>query len=266
MAAHTFLGLVTAFEHEAILVRRRMHPRHRQMTPVGTLWHGGLHGHDVVLLRGGMGPERAVQATTWLVQSYPLWGVISVGFAGGLQASLDTGDAVLAQMIFSGSVQPAATTLAQTEVVKPNARLVRIAAIAAMRAALVTHCGSLVSVAEVVSYAAAKARLGQCSGALAVDMESYSVGQIAAAHNLPFVTLRTIFDTHADDVPLQVERFATPDGVLQSRRVVWCLIRQPRLLSRMLPLWRKARIAGKHLEVWLQHFLPLLGESGMRGD
>jgi adenosylhomocysteine nucleosidase len=257
MAAQTFLGVVTAFEPEAVLVRRGMRRQQRQLTPVGNLWQGKVHGHDIVLLRSGMGPERAVQATTWLVQSYPLWGVVSVGFAGSLQASLGTGDAVLAHTLFSGSVPP--------EVVKPDARLARIAATAATRAALVIHCGSLLSVAEVVSHVAAKERLGRCSGALAVDMESYHVGRTAAAHNLPFVTLRTIFDTRADDVPLQVERFTTPDGAMQSGRLVWCLVHQPCLLMQMLPLWRKVRIAGKHLETWLQHFFTLLGERG-RGD
>ena len=67
----------------------------RPQAPLVGYGRGVLHHQDVVLLQCGMGPERAAQAVLWLGQHYQLVGVLSVGFAGGLQAELRPGDALL---------------------------------------------------------------------------------------------------------------------------------------------------------------------------
>ncbi|MGQ4808593.1 5'-methylthioadenosine/S-adenosylhomocysteine nucleosidase [Candidatus Entotheonellaceae bacterium PAL068K] len=258
MTTQPVLGLVAALEPEARLVRHRLRQRHWRQTPRGRLWQGELDGHDVVLLCCGMGPERASHAMTWLLQSYRLWGAISLGFAGGLQASLATGDAILAQRIVCLPRLPVAGSPPVPEALTPDVRLVTIAACAATQAAMVTHRGALLSVAELIPSATAKARLGDSSRALAVDMESYSVGRVAEAHHLPFVALRIILDTRSDDIPLAVMQLTTPDGGLQPGHLLRTLLHRPHLLFRMLPVWRKARIAGHHLEHWLHHFFTLL--------
>jgi nucleoside phosphorylase len=87
MAGHT--AIITACAHEAALVRRRLHVHRQATSTVGPMWYGVLHRQAVVLLQCGMGPERAAQAVVWLGQHYPLTGVLSVGFAGGLHAEFD---------------------------------------------------------------------------------------------------------------------------------------------------------------------------------
>ena len=93
MAGH--IAIITACAHEAALVRRRLRVQQQATGPAGLLWQGDLHQQDVVLLQCGMGPERAAQAVLWLGQHYQLAGVLSVGFAGALQAELRPGDALL---------------------------------------------------------------------------------------------------------------------------------------------------------------------------
>src|SRR6266850_8169081 len=93
MAGHT--AIITACAHEAALVRRRLRVPQPATGTAGRLWQGVLHQQDVVLLQCGMGPERAAQAVLWLGQHYQLAGMLSVGFAGGLQADLARGDALL---------------------------------------------------------------------------------------------------------------------------------------------------------------------------
>jgi hypothetical protein len=109
-----------------------------------------------------------------------------------------------------------------------------------------------------VAQAVAKQRLGERFEAVAVDMESYSIGRVAAAHHLPFMVLRTIFDTQADEVPFQASRFTSTDGALQPMRVLAYLVRHPRVLAQVPPAWRKVWIAGRGLESWLGHFLRRL--------
>jgi nucleoside phosphorylase len=205
-----------------------------------------------------MGPERAAQALDWLTHRYQLRGVLSVGFAGGLQTSLTTGDAVLVSRVLAHAATPETAGMQEVCPIVPDARLARLAAVAATRAALVTHVGTLLSTTTVVSHAAAKQRFGHLSGALAVDMESYSIGQAARRYHLPFMVLRTIFDGVEEDCSLPVEAFTTPDGALQPLHLLDYLARHPRTFGQIPHLWWKARKAGSRLQSWLQHFLTLL--------
>jgi adenosylhomocysteine nucleosidase len=261
MTAGTLLGIIAAFEPEAVLIRRHLHLCYEASTPGGQLWRGGLYGQDTVLLRCGMGAARATCAATWLVQHYALHGLLNIGFAGGLQASLATGDALLPEQILALSHVSSPFTFAPTAGLLPDACLTHLAATAADQAHLTQHRGTLVSVPEVLAHATTKQQLGQRSGALAVDMESYSIGQVAVAHALPFMTIRTIFDTCEDSIPFQVDRFTSTDGVVQPLRV-WCyLVSHPRALLHIGAAWCKARHAGRALASWLHYFLPLLRHS-----
>src|ERR687886_2208269 len=108
MAGHT--AIITACAHEAALVRRRLRVQQQTTGTAGLVWQGVLHQQDVVLLQCGMGPERAAQAVLWLGQHYQLAGVLSVGFAGGLQAELRPGDALLVtHILVSDEAAPAAS-------------------------------------------------------------------------------------------------------------------------------------------------------------
>jgi adenosylhomocysteine nucleosidase len=225
---------------------------------VGQLWQGDLYGQEVVVVRGGMGPERATQAATWLVQHYTLHGVLSVGFAGGLQPSLATGDAVLPLQILATTAGAETVSPCALAGIIPDARLAHHAALAATQAGLTQHQGTLLSSTEMVAHAAAKQQLGERFGAIAVDMESYSIGRVAAAHHLPFMVLRTIFDTQADEVPFQASRFTAADGALQPIRILSYVACHPHVLAQMLPAWRKVWTAGRGLESWLGHFLRRL--------
>jgi adenosylhomocysteine nucleosidase len=258
MTAGTLLGIIAAFEPEAVCIRRHLKLHSEASTPGGRLWQGVLYGQDTVLLRCGMGAARATCAATWLVQHYTLHGLLNIGFAGGLQASLATGDALLPEHILTVSHVTSPLTPALTARISPDTCLAHLAAIAAEQAHLTQHRGTLVSVPEVLAHATTKQQLGQRLGALAVDMESYSIGQVAAAHILPFITIRTIFDTCEDDLPFQVGSFTSADGVVQPRRAWGYLVSHPGALLHIGPAWYRARRAGRALASWLHYFLPLL--------
>lgn len=259
MAGHT--AIITACAHEAALVRHRLHVHRQATSPAGPMWHGALHRQDVLLLQCGMGPERAAQAVLWLGQHYPLTGVLSVGFAGGLQAELRPGDALLVTHILTQDEVARTTNLAMGSGIRPDARLAHIAAMAIAQAAVVSHTGPLLSTTAMVAQAAAKQALGQSSGALAVDMESYSVGQMAAQRRIPFAVLRTIFDTSHENMSLPVAACITADGSLRPFRMVGCLACRPWLWLQLPHWWWVSRLAGRHLQRWLQHFFLLLSQG-----
>ena len=259
MAGH--MAIITACAHEAALVRRRLRVQQQTTGAAGVLWQGTLCRQEVVLLQCGMGPERATQAVLWLGQHYQLAGVLSVGFAGGLQAELARGDAVLVTKILASCDTPGTAGSAADVGLRPDARLAHIAAMAVAQAAVVTHTGMLLSTPTVIAPVAAKRDVGRQSGALAVDMESYSVALAAAQRHLPFVVLRTIFDTADENFPLPVATCLTPHGSLQPWRLLSCLVCHPGLWLQLPHWWRTSHLAGRHLQRWLQHFFLLLSQG-----
>jgi len=178
MAGH--MAIITACAHEAALVRRRIRVQRQTTGAAGMLWQGTLCNQEVVLLQCGMGPERAAPAVLWLGQHYQLAGVLSVGFAGGLQAELARGDAVLVTKILAPCDTPATAGGSADVGIRPDARLAHIAAMAVAQTAVVSHTGTLLSTPTVVVQAVAKRDMGRRSGAMAVARELDSIGQAAA--------------------------------------------------------------------------------------
>jgi nucleoside phosphorylase len=205
-----------------------------------------------------MGAERATDAATWLVRHYALHSLLSVGFAGGLQAALATGDTLLPQEVLAWSGDLKGASPIKTTPLLTDAGLARLAILSANQAHLRQHQGMLLTVPEVLLHATTKRHLGQCSGALAADMESYSIGQVAVAHAIPFMPLRTIFDTCDDDIPLQMGKFISADGVVRPIRGLCALASHPGAFRHIVPMWWQAQCAGHALASWLRHFLPRL--------
>lgn len=256
-----YIAIITACAHEAALVRRAIRVQRQTTGAAGVLWQGTLCNQEVLLLQCGMGPERAAQAVLWLGQHDQLAGVLSVGFAGALQAELARGEAILVTKILAPCDTPGSAGGAAHVGLRPDARLAHIAAMAVAQTAVVSHTGTLLSAPTVATPAATKRDLGQRSGALAVDMESYSVGQAAAQHHLPFAVLRTIFDTADEPMTFPVTTCLTPAGALRPWRLVGCLACQPGLWLQLPHWWRASYVAGRHLQRWLQHFFLLLSQG-----
>lgn len=253
---------------EANLVRRRLcHGRKQVVLEAGRLWRGQAGVHRVTLCRCGMGAERAAAALQWLVEHERLWGVLSIGFAGGLQPELTTGDVVLADRIqaWSACAVPKGGAVEGT-FVTPNARLTWLAAAAAQRAGLLRHRGLLLSHTTLVPGALDKHILGRDTGALAVDMESYCLGSLAAAHGLPFISMRAILDACDTALDLPLNGLTTPDGGVRLRGAAWAIMRQPGLLKSFWALWHLSRFTQRQLAVWLDHFFALLSVSPSEED
>jgi len=259
MAGH--MAIITACAHEATRVRRCVHVQGHTTGTAGLLWQGTLYGQEVLLLQCGMGAERAAPAVLWLAQHYRLAGVLSVGFAGGLQADLARGDAVLVTNILAScALSGRADRIAEIGL-RPDARLAHIAAMAVAQAGVVSYTGALLSTPAVLATALAKRDMGRQSGALAVDMESYSVGQAALQSHLPFAVLRTIFDPADEPFSFPVTTCIAPNGSVQPWPLLGCLARRPGLWLH-LPRWGwTAQVAGRHLQHWLQHFFLLLSRG-----
>jgi hypothetical protein len=106
--------------------------------------------------------------------------------------------------------------------------------------------GTLLTRATPVAATDAKAELFRRTGAVAVDMESAAVAEIAVAHELPFMAIRVVVDTAHDTLPdaLVQALGAELRGECRRSRLALPLLQAPAQWSRLARLAWQYRSAG----------------------
>jgi len=163
--------------------------------------------------------------------------LLSFGMAGGLDPALRAGDVVL----------PAEVVTPQGGVYATAAQW-RAQLYEAARRSGGVSCGRLLTSDAPVLAPSAKAALFRECGAVAVDMESAAVAQVARGVGLPFMVLRAVIDAAAAGVPQAVlAGSAAATGETSALRLLAALARRPRELGALLPLLNAYRVARRAL-------------------
>lgn len=111
--------------------------------------------------------------------------------------------------------------------------------------------GALVRSPHLLETAAAKVELGRRSGALAADMESATVGAVAATGGVPFLAVRVVLDGATSPLPRSVALALDSAGRVRPGGLWPSVLAHPEEWGMLLDLarsWRAARRAM--LEVW----------------
>jgi purine-nucleoside phosphorylase len=167
----------------------------------------------------------------------------------------------LAQHIQAYAAASGNLPAAFTDPITPTPSLLHVAAKAASTPTSALHRGALISANSVVAASSQKKHLGQLSNALAVDMEAHSIGRVAIQQQLPFVSLKTVFDAYDDDISLHLTQCTRPTGTLKLASLASAILCHPALIAHLLRLRRKAKTAGQNLENWLSRFLTLMSHE-----
>jgi nucleoside phosphorylase len=199
---------------------------------VRTMEHRGrryrlFENGEATLVCGGIGAEAARRATEAVIREVQPVRVISVGFAGALDASLRV-----------GHVFEPRTVINAADGVR-------------------TECGAgdgiLVSSATVAGKDQ-KSRFSKAYGASAVDMEAAAVAQGAQARGVEFGALKVISDAADFDLPA-VDHFVADDGRFQSVRFACHVALRPWLWRATISLARNSAKAGRALSDALTSYL-----------
>ena len=180
----------------------------------------------LVIERIGMGPGRASRATARIIAEgrhpHP---VVLLGVAGGLSRDDRPGDVIVATSLTTvDSDDEIALAEAQSVIDLLSATPLRV------------RSGTVISVPAIVHGEANRRHVGR-NGALAVDMESYWCGPLAAHH--PFVVVRVLLDVSGIEL-------RSPAVVSAAREAY----RSLRGVSRTLAQWTPVSVDGyPHLEV-----------------
>ncbi|HUY34844.1 MAG TPA: hypothetical protein VMV69_19010 [Pirellulales bacterium] len=199
---------------------------------------GLLGGRGVVLIESGVGTLAAARGTQALLAGHkPPW-IISAGFAGGLDPKLKRGDILMVDSLAEASGRRLAIDL-------------RVSAESLTRAPGV-HVGRLVTVDTVVHGPDEKRELGRRHEALAVDMESWAVGEVCRQAKTRFMAVRIISDAVDDELPAEVERLGRQKTrAAQFGAAAGAIFRRPSSVKDMLRLKQDALAASDRLAKFL---------------
>ena len=189
---------------------------------VGEARRLGVSGARV--LHSGVGPVRAADAARRLLAE-ECHALVSAGVAGGLDPTLDAGAVVIPDWVAGPDGR-------RFECDRPW----RVA----VRERIDGRDGGIVGSATVVGTVAAKRALF-AAGAVAVDMESHAVAEVAAEAGVPFIAVRVVADTAEMALPAWALDTVDSNGRLQVGRAVASLAFAPWRIATALRLAAASR-------------------------
>ena len=266
------LGLVVALPEEVRAVSRALGIDRRKQRETIAAGRSGVHmlagrmgSMPLAIAWAGAGEACASRSAEALLRA-GAEALLAVGFAGALAAGLWPGDLLLCTqvMVESGTRWPADSSLleAMGGAVPERAASTCPTPPAARSPSL--HWGPLVTLPRVVTTAGEKQRLGEETGALAVDMESAGVARCAAEARVPMAALRVITDDVDEQLPLDFNRCLDSDGQFHYGRLILLLARRPLAVGGLVRLGRHSAFAGRTLASFLAQSLPRLASPDSR--
>jgi hopanoid-associated phosphorylase len=177
-------------------------------------------------------------------------GLISFGVAGGLAPELKPGACVIGSAVMSDAGRAPTDAEWSQRMLKAIPGSVH---------------GMLLGVSAPVADPEQKRTLHLKTGAIAVDMESHVVADVAAEHGLPMAAIRVVTDPAVRAVPAAALTAMRPNGTIDLVAMARSLLRKPRELSALLRTALDAQAARAALQRGRELLGPGLGLPELRG-
>lgn len=240
------IAILVAVKQELRPILRRARASHVVRQAHLDFYEGTLGDQPVTLLALGVGKECARIAAEITIRCYRPDLVISTGFGGGCLREVRDTDIVIGTEI-----------LELTEDLGHDVRWHRVMSLSSLhgldqfQSPYRVHYGRILTAEEMVLRAATKNRIGQATGAFALDMETSAVARVCAQRQTDFLAIRCITDRVDEDLPDQFNDFFVI-GQLQPGRIAAALVRDPRLFVDLARLGYRAERAGRALAQFLE--------------
>ena len=212
---------------------------------------------DVVVVEGGIGREKAEEATKLAIERYRPDYIVCAGFAGGVREGVKVGDLFLCDKLYSleGPApfwRPDSAGQRSIEELDAIGDLVDSGEGNTEDYSL---CGCM-SVPELASGANMKAWIGSTFPVRIIDMESYWVCETAASHGVRHMVVRSVLDPLEQTLPAFVGKAVDDESNRQWTKAVRYLVANPTHMPRLMSLLRQTRIARASLGRFLEALSP----------
>lgn len=244
-SAHADIGIVSALPIELgqfmDRCERVKHYKGEDLTFKG----GRYDGIRVVVAESGMGYARARKASLAMIDAHsPKW-ILSSGFAGALIPTMKIGQIVVANEIVDQHGQQKKLNLSLASDIENG-----------------LHVGKLLTADEMVRMVEQKQQLHEQFEAIAVDMESLAVAQVAAETKTGFMAVRVISDDMSADLPSEVLSIIGDTGAVRVGAALTSIFKRPESVKDMLHLRTNAQAAAKSLATFLDGVVHQLHDAG----
>lgn len=224
-------------------------PLRARLQAKAALGHGDLEGcygrignSKVALVKTGIGMRRARESASRALDSLREVDLVAVtGVAGALREGLPVGRVVLADQVMTRraeSFHPDRILDAPRDWLETFAGALTASGIEYAAGPILTSRRAIAKVAD-------KRLAAEQSGAVAVDMESAMIALEASTRGLPFVCMRTILDTAAQE--LAGAMLADEHGRVRPLAAAKALVTEPSIVADALRLIRNLRMATDRL-------------------
>lgn len=188
--AEFIVGVISAFRAEvSSLAGSLIDPRSIDLRGQSA-WKGRLGTSHVLIVPGGMGPEKAADAARALM-TRGVSAVLCTGAAGALDPDLQVGDLILAEWVVEAKGEAGKSVCDPVWHTEAKRK--------AEQGGFRVTSGGVISVDEPASSPGEKDTLRKASGASAVDMESAAVGGLV--RGMPYLSVRVITDDAHTTLP-----------------------------------------------------------------
>ncbi len=187
---------------------------------------GEIDNRPIEVFHTGVGEKVCRQRMARFLQDRKLDCLISAGFAGALNNRLNVGDLLLAKNFSTADLSGTRSSVSNLPI----------------------HIADLLTVPSMVDSSEERAKIGQATGAEAVDMETEFIARACAEHGVPLLSLRAISDTPRQPLPaplsvlFDLDRQRTNAG-----RLAFYLAKNPPAIWRLISFARQIGRARERL-------------------
>jgi adenosylhomocysteine nucleosidase len=169
-----------------------------------TIHQGRIGDCQVVAVAGGVGKVKAAACTQYLIDRFSIEALLCTGVAGAVNPQLSTGDVVISEKTLEHDFDPGDPELLKRfrrRWLEADGRLVKLALEAAQGLALADRChrGKVLTGDQAIVCREKRQWLWETFRADCVDMESAAVAQVCRLNGVPWVIVRAISDSAAEN-------------------------------------------------------------------
>jgi adenosylhomocysteine nucleosidase len=211
---------------------------------------GRAGGHDIMLLESGMGFDNAAGAAEVVIRADRPDLLISVGFCGGIDPELQTGDVVVAKQV----VIVTGDGLEEVPVTLSKAGQTFVARQSGAR----VFGGLFASTPVIMSKRKLAEMLPPECPFPVVEMESAAIAIIAVEQGIPLLAIRAVSDPADEELGFSLDEFCDAGLRIRPHRVLLTILRKPHIIPQLVRLARNSRLAAGNLTAAVEKLLPLL--------
>ena len=209
-------GIIGAMEEEIILLKEKMEIEVVVKKASMEFYQGRLNGHEVVLVRSGIGKVNAGLCAQILVDVFNVNRLINTGIAGSLKAEINIGDIVLSSDALQHDMDARAFGYARGEIPRMDTlsfpadeELIALAKAACEEVNPEIHAfvGRIVTGDQFVAGREIKEEIASWTEGYCTEMEGAAIAQAAYLNKVPFVIVRAISDKADDSASMDYPEF-----------------------------------------------------------